>query len=231
MRNLTRLTVASLVFAFCCLTSTVVRADPFVITSGYISNSGSSIVVSEGAYNFAGAGIQVIGGGTEMGHLNVYNCAPCSPAFAAAHHVNASGFFVRGGGFVTINGTTYPPVHFTGTLNVTGPELVFPNSLPAFTIYTVTVPFEMTGTLGGDTVAPVPGGPPNIVFDVTLTGRGLATFQFFVGDSGITTTYTLMNARYNFQPAPVPEPATLLLMGAGLAGVAAKIRKRRRISK
>jgi len=35
-----------------------------------------------------------------------------------------------------------------------------------------------------------------------------------------------------FAPAaPVPEPATVLLLGAGLAGVAAKVRKRRKVSR
>lgn len=42
-------------------------------------------------------------------------------------------------------------------------------------------------------------------------------------DTGSFTNFKIGNG-----PAPVPEPATMLLLGTGLVGVAAKLRKRRR---
>lgn len=224
MRSLTRLPFALLALSFCFLVSTEAQADPLVIDSGFIFNQG--IGSSFSTFNFSGPAISVNANArdTLIGARTCFQCTSLTPIT-----LTPFASFVGGGGTVVLNGTTYSSIFTPGILRFSGPSF----TLPATTsdpILSITVPFQMTGDLSGDTFNPFIGTQTNIVFSTTLVGQGLVTFQFGVTHFNGFTFYSYLNSTYNFQPAPVPEPVTILLFGTGLAGVAARVRKRRKAS-
>lgn len=196
-----------------CLASSSARADDIVITGG------SFIFTSHGE------------GGTLTNNVNFsITVGQSDPATSCAFGCPAGASMTVGRtgqgtdfGFLTYNGVTYDGSHpFTGEY-VIGNRFSFSGS--SFTMdpnnLTVRMPFTFTGE--ADVFQRGAGGGD--IFTFNLTGSGIATFEMQMNGDLIAIT----RITYAFQPqaAPTPEPATLGLLGLGLAGVASREVRRR----
>ena len=97
-------------------------------------------------------------------------------------------------------------------LQFTGPGVVIPSSTDQMTL---TMPFDMVGTIN---VHPL-DDPASVIFSTTITGSGLATLTLRHPGGNPQAGLAIDTARYDFSPAAVPEPATVILLTTGLAGI------------
>jgi len=156
--------------------------------------------------------------------ISLYGCRPCtSPTpIDITEASDADGHVTYGNESYTV-GTAALDTEGSMGLDISAGLTPLPTPVSPDQTFTFTAPFRASGIL----VPPViPGG-----LGSTLTGFGIATVMLTADSSVQPVGWKFVSAEYRFGegsggPAPVPEPASFVLLASGLSALLLKRRSR-----
>jgi len=202
------------------------RADPIFI-------SGGSIVVGPGLNGSGTIGLvgtrdfSVTGHLSGAGRVDARQCFPCEPGTTISLGTSWSGLDLQAT-VAALEGTLYTNVGGGNSPNQLLVETAGGVVAPSFgsgSQATLTAPFSFEGLF---IHALEPTGPATTD---ELFGSGLAalTLVRLPGDGTVPDLWQYGSVRFDFasSAAPIPEPASLVLLGTGLALVAGRTLRRR----
>lgn len=227
-----------LVFVLLLAFSGLVKADPIVIQGGSTATSYFWATAPSSEFVFRGTDGSVFSGYSAgfFDHLKPKSYSPgttLQPFFDFIQPISSQYHsFAFGGGIYQTGGVSVPayysalPPHFTVNFYA---QQSFQLPTNGANIFSVQVPFNMYGSLSAITgCINDPFCPPTSLPGVQISGNGTATYEFWNRNGN----YDLVQVNYTFStPEPTPEPATILLLGTGLAVIVGFARRKLRNNK